>query len=781
MAQQRCSATSRNTENLRTVFRAWTYLFTSLLLLSVTAKAGLYTPTDQIVLLSPDNIDSVIFNSSRSLLVEFYASWCGHCIAFSPTWKGLARDIKEWKPAVDLAAMDCAERRNRETCYNYNIQGYPTIKFFQAFSKRGSKGLHIRDVPHDVKTLRQGIVNLLESNVEAWPPACPPLEPASEVEIDNFFDSNNVEYLALIFETADSYVGREVTLDLLQYENIAVRRVLSSEQGLVSRMRVTDFPSCYLYYANGNYTRVTVNIEARSFYSYALQKLPRVARAGKPQGANDSHSKSTVDREWREFNRSRVYMADLESALHYSLRVEVAAYPEIRGEALSALKLYISVLAKYFPGRPVVMNLLQALDSWLTDYKEFKVSYSSIKAVLDNAGEVPNAVLPNEEKWVGCQGSQPHYRGYPCSVWTLFHLLTVQAAESTSSSDPLDVLKAMRSYVKNFFGCRECATHFESMAEDSMGEVTNRTTSVLWLWARHNQVNSRLAGALSEDPQFPKIQWPPPDMCPQCHSVTGGEHEWKQGAVLDFLRSHFAADRILRDHLEGEAVLLAKQAETQAGQQEAEKAVRGPGRRAREAGETVGEEEEETQEGPVEQQQEEEEDLEEQMAAGKPGRERAEADQQWGHISPSRNPKPSIVGLRRQKARGEDIVDLDSFINQHYKMRAVRDAAAAVAVLERNIRKAEERLWAPRLQPKEPQDYVAIRKKRDLAGQYVGVEGAELEAQEKHWISLLSLGFSRLDISLCVLLYCLSSLCLLAMYLYFKMKLRLRRGKMALP
>lgn len=44
--------------------------------------------------------------------------------------------------------------------------------------------------------------------------------------------------------------------------------------------------------------------------------------------------------------RSRVYMADLESTLHYSLRVELAAHAAIRGQALVSLKKYISVLTK---------------------------------------------------------------------------------------------------------------------------------------------------------------------------------------------------------------------------------------------------------------------------------------------------------------------------------------------------------------------------------------------------------------------------------------------------
>ena len=50
----------------------------------------------------------------------------------------------------------------------------------------------------------------------------------------------------------------QVTLDLLQYDNIAVRRVLSTEEELVSRLGVTVFPSCFLYYPGGNHTRLTV-------------------------------------------------------------------------------------------------------------------------------------------------------------------------------------------------------------------------------------------------------------------------------------------------------------------------------------------------------------------------------------------------------------------------------------------------------------------------------------------------------------------------------------------
>ncbi|KAI4785131.1 hypothetical protein KUCAC02_037948, partial [Chaenocephalus aceratus] len=65
-----------------------------LLVLCSPVHAGLYTPSDQIFVLSPQNVEPVLVNSTAAVLTEFYASWCGHCIAFSPVYRSLARDIR---------------------------------------------------------------------------------------------------------------------------------------------------------------------------------------------------------------------------------------------------------------------------------------------------------------------------------------------------------------------------------------------------------------------------------------------------------------------------------------------------------------------------------------------------------------------------------------------------------------------------------------------------------------------------------------------------------------
>ncbi|XP_028936803.1 sulfhydryl oxidase 1 [Ornithorhynchus anatinus] len=746
-------------------------------------RSALYSSSDGLVLLRGATARASLLAAPTAWAVEFFASWCGHCVAFAPTWKALAGDVGDWKPVLTVGALDCADEDNVAACRDFEISGFPTVKFFKAFSRTPSAGEALSVAGASVQELREKLITALETHQGTWPPAWPSLEPARLEEINSFFTKNRDQFLALIFEKKGSFVGREVTLDLSQYEGIAVRRVLDTETVVIHKYRVTSFPSCYLLSRNSSISRVPVLMETRSFYTAYLQRLPGVTKGPYRPTVSPASQETTTPIVWRSADSSKVYMADLESSLHYILRLEVGKYPVLTGERLEALKSFVAVLAKYFPGRPLVQNFLQELNKWLKDQRRQKILYSTFEAVLTRRKE--GNVLTNKVTWVGCQGSKPQFRGFPCSLWILFHFLTVQAAQHTKYSlpntHPQEVLSAIRGYVRFFFGCRDCAAHFEEMAAASMDRVKSQDEAILWLWSRHNQVNSRLAGAPSEDPRFPKIQWPPRSLCAPCHNELRGEPVWDLGAILNFFKAHFSPGNIASDYAQP---LPAR------------------GRRH-----SVGERE----------RKEMEEDL-------------TTATQAW---SPSHTEKPegtfqteegrepvmerSVLGTERrgshqpqrpriirmstkaqEEEEEEEIVDLDAFTRDLYK-RETQPGASVMTLPRQQLpqgRRLSKRDTVPLLLEGEGEEeeeksllkYAAALKRLKQQGQGAKQLASILEGKEGVkaplgglWLRLLGGDFSLLDISLCIGLYFLSSMCLLGMYAYFRLRMRVRKGRASYP
>ncbi|XP_045323859.1 sulfhydryl oxidase 2 isoform X2 [Leopardus geoffroyi] len=513
---------------------------------------------DAVWVLDSGSVRGATANSSAAWLVQFYSSWCGHCIGYAPTWRALAGDVRDWAAAIRVAALDCAEEENHEVCRAYDVHLYPTFRYFKAFSKEFITGENFKGPDRELQTVRRTMIDFLQNHTDGHrPPACPPLGPVRPSDILSLLDSRDGRYVAILFESNSSYVGREVILDLLPYENIVVKRALDTDKAFLEKLGVSSVPSCYLIYPNGSRGLINVGKPLRSFFSSYLKSLPDVRRKLLPVPERPSKAETPEIVVWREFDRSKLYTADLESGLHYLLRVELAAHKSLAGAELQTLKDFVTVLAKLFPGRAPVRKLLETLQEWLASLPLDRIPYNAVLDLANNKMRIAGIFLINHIKWVGCQGSRPEFRGYTCALWKLFHTLTVQAGAHPKAldgtgfeGDPQAVLQSIRRYVRTFFGCKECAEHFEEMAKDSMGSVRTADQAILWLWKKHNFVNNRLAGHLSEDPKFPKVPWPSPDLCPACHEEVKGLHSWNEGQVLLFLKQHYGSGNLVDTYTE---------------------------------------------------------------------------------------------------------------------------------------------------------------------------------------------------------------------------------------
>ncbi|KAM9858332.1 sulfhydryl oxidase 2 [Aulostomus maculatus] len=524
---------------------------------SLGSAARLYTEEDPLVILSSGSLKPRVTNSSSAWLVQFFSSWCGHCIQYSSTWKALAQDVKDWQLAISVGVLDCAQEENFDVCKEYDIKFYPTFKFFRAHGPETDRGTTYRGADREIQSMRQLMVNILQNHTRLdLPESCPPLEPYSSVALLPLLGQRSDHYTAIMVEAADSYVGREVTLDLLQYSGVEVKRALSSDRPLLDALKITTFPSVYLLLPNGTHTQLHVQKKLRFFFSSLLRTLSGVQRRSKPGGDPSNGQMAALPEKqstepWRDFDRSIVYTADLESALHYLLRVELATHDTLEGEELIIFKDFVTLVAKLYPGGSSVVKLMETLCDWLLSLPLRRIPYQAILDLVDNKMRISGVFLGAELCWVGCQGSRPGLRGYPCALWTLFHVLTVQhdaiptALDNTAlEGETAPVLQVMRRYIRTFFGCQQCGHHFEAAAVGSMNSVENREQQILWLWKQHNMVNARLAGSLSDDPMFPKAPWPSPALCPSCHEEKNGVHIWNYNNVLVFLRQHYGASNL---------------------------------------------------------------------------------------------------------------------------------------------------------------------------------------------------------------------------------------------
>ncbi|XP_014671812.1 PREDICTED: sulfhydryl oxidase 1-like [Priapulus caudatus] len=523
---------------------------------SFTKLESLYSHDDPIVQLSTNNFKSTIFGKSNAWVVEFYSSWCGHCQRFAPVWRQVGREISSagWQDVVNIAAVNCAEESNSQgICREYSIDSIPSVKYLKPFTYEGDIGIEINGSMEAVH-FTKAIIKQLEQPPpggasEHWPN----FEIASASTVMGLWKGINTRvthHLLVTVEDGASLLGRLLSMDTRKVKALHTMRVLPDNKGLLKELKVTRWPTVYLVHRDGTHTQLSHDATDRH---NVLQALVGYHPASFHAGLPDLSSLDAVQvddamttKRMAEKNSigDHAHMQDLESALYYSLANEVTRMKTIAGENLDALKGYVVVLAKYFPGQPHVLNFIQRLLDWL-HLAEEELDPAELVAFIREQN--PDAYLPPTVRWVGCLGSKPQFRNYPCGLWTMFHTLTISAEalnQEDGNADPREVLYGIQAFVQYFFGCRECSSNFHKMAVTIDGYVNTSADAVMWLWQAHNRANARLAGDITEDPQHPKVQFPTAIQCARCHGDGG---VWDRAEVLVYLRSHYGIANIHLD------------------------------------------------------------------------------------------------------------------------------------------------------------------------------------------------------------------------------------------
>nr|XP_046909917.1 sulfhydryl oxidase 1-like [Dermatophagoides farinae] len=582
------------------------------------SSSSLYSSTDSGVnILYTTNITDFIVNRHQDgrkiQFIQFFNTYCGHCQAFAPLFKQFLRStINRWSSVVDFAVLDCANDLNIDACKHYNIALYPTLRTFWLRPSLTDLGqdfpLNHWTTPSDlrlsfIKWLSEQYLKRDKQEIPQHWPNFLPLKVDNKHELFRKLDlDNNHQSVLIIVEKSNSFFGRELMMNFSSYTNeLRIYRMEESadnkhllqlsndDPNQLEALKKLTLPFLYVITPDDRQIKVIpkpimseeddgqymTRLIAKDFIKNYNEDLNSmwIANQAKTKDVSSTPAKYST----------RIYMSDLHNAIRFALFHEVPLKQYLNQEQTNSLIRLLNVLYESFRFQNVkTKQFIKHFHDWLVKHSNRNARLSSRKSSLNNDMVIDTKDMlttmnmyeeyyhfPEQKPWKACSVISVEYqRSYPCSLWTLFHVLTVAEYRRTLQTRQWlslhPTLYAMREYIRNFFGCTECSMHFTQMSKSLENELTYPNSSVLWLWRAHNRVNARLKGSKSEDPRLPKRQFPTFNECPECYrkqpSTEKDSSIWKNATtyleyydetkILPFLVNFYAAERIVLDDTE---------------------------------------------------------------------------------------------------------------------------------------------------------------------------------------------------------------------------------------
>eukprot|EP00090_Calanus_glacialis_P005065 TRINITY_DN13889_c0_g1_i1.p1 TRINITY_DN13889_c0_g1~~TRINITY_DN13889_c0_g1_i1.p1 ORF type:complete len:571 (-),score=160.50 TRINITY_DN13889_c0_g1_i1:165-1877(-) len=484
---------------------------------------------------------------------------------------------------------------NMPTCREYEVMGYPSLKFFTPNTPTGDMGVERLSREKTVPAIKKDMIEFLtdlqikksEKAGRSWPSLVP--AKVSGLEITDIWEKKP-KIAILLLEEVNATMGSEVILDLsstlakLNVPLVISKIEINSEsEQLLEKLSVPKKPSLVAISRDSTtidafpavlatreawYAAIKDFIWRKSSELSLNDQVFKDLGDNKPEGAANKDQKlktqKTASRKELINRRYKVFTSDLEKAIIYSISHEVAQHTSITGHTLEALQKYVTVLEKFLPARIEMSVFLRDLHSWVHMHQD-TIRGEDLSSWIESY-QGRHGIKASKE-WIGCKGSEEKFGGYPCGLWSVWHALTINQA-NMAEGDPKEIMMSMQSFIEEFFSCRECARHFRQALEEgkALEVIENYSDAVLLLWKVHNKVNLRLAGDISEDPTFPKLVFPSKEFCSGCYGPMTGSNLWDEfdrTRVLVFLKDLYSKEKLSSQGLtsdstaEGHALALA--------------------------------------------------------------------------------------------------------------------------------------------------------------------------------------------------------------------------------
>ena len=82
--------------------------------------------SDKIIIIEDSNFEELVLNSKETILVDFWAAWCGPCRMIAPIIDQIAEELAG---VIKVGKLDTDE--NQQTTAQFGIMSIPTLIIFK--------------------------------------------------------------------------------------------------------------------------------------------------------------------------------------------------------------------------------------------------------------------------------------------------------------------------------------------------------------------------------------------------------------------------------------------------------------------------------------------------------------------------------------------------------------------------------------------------------------------------------------------------------------------------